>query len=151
MIERDRKREDQRRPAWLCGARSPHRRGFTLIEVLATLLLMAIVLPAVMQGVSIALASASNARQRTEAAAVAQTEMANLLATGQWSGGVLAGDTASNGATYHWQASVEAWPDDTTSVGLQQLDMVVTWTGRSGKRSITLSTLTYDRTGSTSL
>jgi general secretion pathway protein I len=143
----------QSSPARTCGvwrARS-RRRGFTLIEVLATLLLMAIVLPAVMQGVSIALASASNARQRTEAAGVAQTEMANLLATGQWNGGVLAGDVLSNGATYHWQAAVQAWPLDTTTVGLMQLDLNVTWTGRSGKQSITLSTLTYDRTGSTAL
>jgi prepilin-type N-terminal cleavage/methylation domain-containing protein len=127
-----------------------HRAGFTLIEVLATLLLMAIVLPAVMEGVSIALASASNARQRTEAAAVAQSQMTTLLATGQWNGGVLAGDVVSNGGTYHWQAAAVAWPLDTTTVGLMQVDMVVTWTGRSGNQSITLSTLIYDRTGSTS-
>jgi prepilin-type N-terminal cleavage/methylation domain-containing protein len=77
------------------------RKAFTLIEVLATLLLMAIVLPAVMQGVSIALASASNARQRTEAAQVAQSQLALLLATTQWNGGILAGDVQSNGSTYH--------------------------------------------------
>jgi Tfp pilus assembly protein PilV len=120
-----------------------------LIEVLATLLLMAIVLPAVMEGVSIALASASLAHQRTEAASVAQSQLALLLATGQWSGGVMAGDVNSNGATYHWQAAVAAWPLDTTTVGLMQVDMVVSWFGRSGQQSITLSTLTYDRTGST--
>jgi Tfp pilus assembly protein PilV len=119
--------------------------------VLATLLLMAIVLPAVMQGVSIALASASNARQRTEAAAVAQSQLAQLLVTNQWNGGILAGDVQSNGATYHWQATVSAWPLDTTTVSLQQIDMVVTWTGRSGRESITLSTMTYDRNNSTNL
>jgi hypothetical protein len=31
-----------------------------------------------------------------------------------------------------------------------QVDMVVTWLGRNGQQSITLTTLTYDRTGSTS-
>ena len=131
--------------------RERHRGGFTLIEVLATMLLLAIVLPAVMQGVSIALGAASDARQRTEAAQVAQMQLASLLATGQWNGGVMTGDIDSNSATYHWQATVEAWPDDTTSVGLQQLDMVVSWTGRTGPHSVTLTTLTYDRTGSASL
>ena len=141
-------------PACTCGASrrcSPRSRcAFTLIEVLATLFLMAIVLPAVMEGVSIALASASNARQRTEAAEVAQSQLSTLLATGQWSGGVLAGSVQSNGATYTWQAAAVAWPLDTTTVGLMQVDVVVTWLGRNGAQSITLTTLTYDRTGSTS-
>jgi prepilin-type N-terminal cleavage/methylation domain-containing protein len=142
-----------RSPAWICGAsrRIRRRRGFTLVEVLATLLLISIVMPAVMQGVSIALAMASNARQRTEAATVAQSQLDTLLATNQWNGGILAGDVQSNGSTYHWQANVEAWPGDTTTVSLMQVDMVVTWAGRSGKQSITLSTITYDRTNSTNL
>jgi hypothetical protein len=114
------------------------------------LLLIAIVMPAVMDGVSIALSSAAAARQRTEAATVAQAELATLLATGQWNGGVLAGDIVSNGSTYHWQANVQAWPDDTTTVSLMQVDMVVSWTARNSKQSVTLSTITYDRTGSTS-
>jgi type II secretion system protein I len=131
------------------GVAGRNRRGFTLIEVLATLLLMSIVLPAVMEGVSISLAEASLARQRTEAATVAQSQLATLLITNQWSGGVLAGDVDSNGTTYHWQATVAAWPLDTTTVGLTQVDMVVSWVGRKGAQSVTLSTLTYDRTGST--
>jgi general secretion pathway protein I len=134
------------------GAVGRHGRGFTLIEVLATLLLMSIVLPAVMEGVSISLAEASLARQRTEAATVAQSQLATLLVTNQWSGGVLAGDVDSNGTTYHWQATVAAWPLDTTSVGLMQVDMAVSWFGRKGTQSVNLTTLTYDRTGaSTSL
>jgi general secretion pathway protein I len=145
-------RRTKRSPACTCGpssAQARRRRGFTLIEVLATLLLMAIVLPAVMEGVSIALANASMARQRTEASTVAQAQMALLLATNQWNGGVLAGDVVSNGATYHWQANVAAWPDDTTTVSLMQVDMVVSWTARNAKQSVTLSTITYDRTGAT--
>ena len=130
-------------------ARRQRRRAFTLIEVLATLLLIAIVMPAVMQGVSIALATAGSARQRTEAAAVAQAQLATLLATGQWNGGILAGDILSNGATYHWQATVQTWPLDTTTVGLMQLDMVVSWAGHNGRQSITLSTITYERNNST--
>ena len=114
------------------------------------MLLIAIVMPAVMDGVSIALSSAAAARQRTEAATVAQAELATLLATGQWNGGVLAGDIVSNGSTNHWQANVQAWPDDTTTVSLMQVDMVVSWTARNSKQSVTLSTITYDRTGSTS-
>jgi general secretion pathway protein I len=127
------------------------RRGFTLIEVLATLLLLAIVLPAVMEGVSVALAAADNARHRSEAANVAQAQLANLLATNQWNGGILAGDVVQNGSTYHWQATVQSWAQDTTTVGLMEVDLLVTWNGRGGTRSVTLSTLTYDRTGSTTL
>jgi len=46
-----------------------HRRaGFTLVEVLATIMLLAIVLPVAMRGVTISTQTASTARRRTEAA-----------------------------------------------------------------------------------
>ena len=45
------------------------RRGFTLAEVLITLLFLAIVLPVAMRGVSLALAAASHAKHTREATA----------------------------------------------------------------------------------
>src|SRR4051794_38319604 len=58
------------------------RAGFTLIEVLATLVLLGIILPAAMRGVSIGLAMASHARHVTEAAQLAEAKLNELVATG---------------------------------------------------------------------
>ena len=53
--------------------------GFTLVEVLATLVLMGIVIPVAMHGVSIAMSAASNARKTAEAATLAETKLNELL------------------------------------------------------------------------
>lgn len=120
-------------------------RGFTLVEVLATLMLMAIVLPAVMKGIQLSQAAASSARRRTEAAGLAEGKLSEIVATAQWQGGNLSGDFGPGWPDYHWQAVVQAWPDDTTSANLQQIDLKVTWVARGHDDSLTLSTLTYVR------
>src|SRR5438552_3049287 len=57
-------------------------RGFTLVEVLATLLIMGIVLPVAMKGVSVMLGTASTARHMQEAAALGETKLNDLIISG---------------------------------------------------------------------
>ncbi len=122
------------------------RRAFTLIEVLATMLLMAIVLPAAMEGISLATRAADDAHRRTEAAGLAQEKLADLIAEGTWQGGILSGDFSALGwPQYTWQAAVNPWSLDPTDVGLQEIDLTVSWTARGRTQTITLSTLTYLR------
>jgi general secretion pathway protein I len=116
--------------------------GFTLIEVLATLLLLAIVLPAVMRGITLATEAGSTARWRTNAAELARSKLAELVATHQWQQGTLSGDFSPDWPAYQWQASVQSWPGD-TSAGLQQIDLTVTWTERNHPEALTLTTLAY--------
>jgi prepilin-type N-terminal cleavage/methylation domain-containing protein len=130
----------------LFAARPSRKRpGFTLIEVLATLMLMAIVLPAIMQGISIASGTASAARCRNEAAGLAESKLNEVVATQQWQGGQMSGDFAPDFPQYHWQATVGDWQSDNSNVGLQQLDLKVIWTYRNREDSVTVSTLTYVR------
>jgi prepilin-type N-terminal cleavage/methylation domain-containing protein len=51
------------------------REGFTLVEILATLTLAAIVLPPVVQGISLSLATSIRARQQAQAASLAQCKL----------------------------------------------------------------------------
>src|SRR5882724_9304418 len=89
------------------------RRGFTLIEVLAALVLLAIVLPAAMRGVTVASSAASSAQKRTKAAALAASKLQELLATGQYENGNLSGDFGSDeGPEYNgfrWEAQTANW------------------------------------------
>ena len=145
--------------------RSVHpRRGFTLIEVLATIALLGIVLPVAMQGVSIATGIASTARHRSEAGALAESKMNELIVTQAWNGGTLSGDFGSDFPDYTWQAQVIPWnaaqnvnnstpnvsgtstsPDTGSAINNppQQLDVRVTWRGRTGEQYVQLSTLVY--------
>jgi prepilin-type N-terminal cleavage/methylation domain-containing protein len=122
--------------------------GFTLIEVLVTILFMAIVLPAVMQGISLAARVGHSAQRRTEASGLAQSKLAEVaqdIATGQAQNGNSAGDFGSDWPGYRWESTIEDWPQDTTSAGIQQVDLKVTWTDGGHDESLTLTTLAYSR------
>jgi prepilin-type N-terminal cleavage/methylation domain-containing protein len=127
-----------------CAAGHPSRRarrraGFTLIEVLATLLLMSIVLPVIMRGMSLATAAASTAKRRTEASTLADSKINELVATGQWQNGSTSGDFGTDWPDYTWTA--DAVDYDGTN---QELDVTVNWTGRNGQPdALTVTTLVY--------
>jgi prepilin-type N-terminal cleavage/methylation domain-containing protein len=118
-------------------------RGFTLIEALAAMTLLAIVMPALTQSLSVATQAASSARHHTEATQLAQQQLSELLATAAWQQGTLSGDFSPNFPQYQWQAIVQPWVGDTTGAGLQEIDLTVNWLDRSTMDSVTLSTLVY--------
>ena len=120
--------------------REPNRqRAFTLVEVLATLALVAIILPVAMEGISLATTMAGVAKQKMEAASLAETTLAELLATGAWQNGDLSGDFGPEQPQYHWIAEVRDWEGTT----LRRMDVHVQWTARGRERSVTLTTLVY--------
>ena len=126
--------------------RNPGRSSaFTLVEVLATLMLVTIVLPTVMRGIFLATSTASSTVLRTEAASIAESKLSEIVAGGQWQNGNLTGDIQTDRTTYHWAVSVQVWPQDNTTQNLQQLDLQVTWPFRNQTDSLTLTTLAYAR------
>lgn len=127
------------RPRWT-SRRRPHRgRGFTIVEVLATLTLAAIVLPPVMDGVLACLATAAHAKDQARAASLAQSKLAELVATGELYDAEMAGDFGEDLPQYTWRAEVGNWDDPR----LSQLDVSVVWTRRGREHNVTLSTLVY--------
>jgi Tfp pilus assembly protein PilV len=115
------------------------------VEVLAALMLMAIVIPAIMQGVVIAGRAADSAQHRTEAAGLAQSEMATILATESWQNGGQSGDFSPDWPAYSWKSQTGAWAGDTVGAGLQEIDLTVNWIEHGHPASLTLSTLAYTR------
>jgi prepilin-type N-terminal cleavage/methylation domain-containing protein len=122
-----------------------HRHGFTLIECLSAMFLMAMVLPAVNLGIAAATKTAGLARHRSEAAGLASSQLSQLIASGQWQGGTLSGDFGPDWPDYRWSATVQNWANDTQGVGLQQLDVTVTWPQKGPQDSVTVSSLVYVR------
>ena len=121
-----------------CG-RLDVAQGFTLVEIMATLVLIAIILPVAMKGISLALRTSDDARARMEATSLAETKLSELVATGDWRSNELAGDFGAEWPDYSWSAEVMDWE----GAVLQQVTVRVEWTRRSQDRAVALSTLVY--------
>jgi general secretion pathway protein I len=129
----------------MISSRAARPRAFTLVEVLATLMLMAIVFPVLMQGVTLSSRLADDARRRTEASGLAEGKLAEIVATNEWQQASLSGDFGPDLPGYRWQANTAPWAQDTTNVGMQQIDVQVFWSARGHEDSLQVSTLAYNR------
>lgn len=103
--------------------------------------MLAIIVPVAMQAVSLATGTAGVARHRAEAAALAESQLAYLMTSGEWQTGSLQGDFTQQGfPEYQWFANVTNW----TEANVMQLDVMVMWTSpRRGEDAVTVSTLVY--------
>ena len=115
------------------------RGGFTLIEVLATLLLVGIVLPVTMRGVSLALAAASNARHVAEATALAESKLSEITTDSLSATTDATGDFGAEHPGYTWQSQRVS-----RDYGLTEIVLRVSWAERGQTKSLTISTLRYE-------
>ena len=116
-------------------------KGFTLIEILAALLLIGLVLPAVMKGISIVSILASDSEHRYEALDLAETKLAEVLLEESWqSSSSQTGRFDDEFEGYQWVMDVSDW----TQSGVKQVDVFVYWQQRNRQREIQLSTLVYN-------
>ena len=115
------------------------RSAFTLVEVLVSLVLVAIILPVAMKGISLITGLAGSAKQHLEAGSLAETKLAELLATGAWQDGDATGDFGQDWPVYRWTAEAR----DREGTTLREVEVSVQWTRRATDRSITLTTLAY--------
>jgi prepilin-type N-terminal cleavage/methylation domain-containing protein len=109
-------------------------RGFTLIEVLVTIVLMSVVLPVAMHGISIALNAADVAHHTSEAASLGAAKMNELIATGAIT--ETQGDFGTDWPAYAWSMQSNA-----RDFGVTELVMTITWNGRDGQRSLNISSM----------
>jgi len=120
------------------GTAARGRRAFTLVEVLASLALVAIILPVAMKGISTAIQAAALARQRAQAASLAATTMAELITTGDLEEASAQGEFEDY-PNYHWTADIADWE----GTAVRQLTVRVIWTAHGRERSVTLDTLVF--------
>lgn len=122
----------------------PRRRarasGFTLVEVLVTMVMMAIVIPVVMRGISLGVNAASVARHEVEAAQLADellSEMTSTLIQQETFSFGTTGDFGADYPGYTWELQTS----DDTELGVQTLVLAVSWADRGQKRTLLFSTM----------
>jgi general secretion pathway protein I len=120
-----------------CKPGCARRAGFTLAEVLAALLFMAIVIPVALQGISIANRAGQVALRKTEAARVAERVLNESLVTTNWDKSGLSGAVTEGMHDFRWQLRNEPW----TQQPLRLLSVQVTFAVQGQEYDVRLSTL----------
>lgn len=89
------------------------RAGFTLAEILAAMVFMAIVIPVALEGLSLASRAGEVAQRKTMATRVAEYVMNETIVTKQWAMAVRNGSTQEGPFTFKWTVRSELWKQDT--------------------------------------
>jgi type II secretory pathway pseudopilin PulG len=111
--------------------------AFTLAEVLAAMLLLAIVIPTAIEALHVSSLAGEVAARKGAAARIADRVLNESLVTTNWAGGTQNG-TASEGAVdFRWTLSNQAWPQDS----MQLLTVEVTYQAQGKDYSVKLATL----------
>ena len=120
-----------------CKPGSARRAGFTLAEVLAALLFMAIVIPVALQGIKIANQAGQVAVRKTEAARVAERVLNESIVTTNWDKSGLSGTVTEGMHEFRWQLRNEPW----TQQPLRLVSVQVTFAVQGQNYDVRLSTL----------
>ena len=123
------------------GASTSHLRAFTLAEVLAALLFMAIVVPVAVEGLHIASLAGAVAERKGEAARVAQRLLEESLVTTNWNQALQRGDVTEGQRQFRWTLRNDPWNQDPNQNVMQQVSVEVFFTAQNREYSVRMSTL----------
>jgi len=117
--------------------RIKNRAAFTLAEVLAAMLFMAIVIPAAVEALHLASLAGEVAVRKSVAARIADRILNESLVTTNWTGGAQSGTLSEGTEDFQWKLSSQVWPQD----AMQILTAEVTYQAQGKDYTVTLSTL----------
>ena len=127
------------------------RGGFTFVEVLAALFFLALVVPAMLGGLTIANRAASMSERRAAAGELAENKLNELLletADNASSAAATRGDFGADRPGYRWEMSSASWDADATNK-MTVLTVEVFFKVQGREYSVQLSSLLNPASGGT--
>ena len=125
--------------------RHSSRGGFTLAEVLAALLFLAIVIPTAVEALHVASLAGEVAARKSQAARVADRILSESLVTTNWTSGIQSGTLTEGIQDFRWKLTTMTWPQDS----MELLTAEVTYSAQGRDYSVKLSTLANMQTAAT--
>ena len=116
--------------------------GFTLAEVLAALLFMAIVIPVAVHGLQVASLAGTVADRKGQAARVAERLLNESLVTTNWSKSLQNGTIVDGDRQFRYTLRNDTWSQDGNMDAPKLLTVEVTYAVQSRDYFVRLSTLT---------
>lgn len=133
--------------------RAVRQAGFTLAEVMAALLFLAIVIPTAVEVLHIASLAGEVAARKSEAARIADRILSESVVTTNWSGAMQSGTVSEGVLDFHWNLNSQLWsqnplPQAQSSVGqMELLTAEVKFSAQGKDYSVKSSTLANQATG----
>ncbi|HTL71687.1 MAG TPA: hypothetical protein VL863_00185 [bacterium] len=115
-----------------------HNAAFTLAEVLAALLFLAIVIPAAVEAMHVASLAGEVGARKGSAGRIADRILNESLVTTNWSNGSQNGTATEGGREFNWTLSSQSWPED---AAMSVVTVEVKFTAQAKEYSVKLSTL----------
>jgi len=116
--------------------------AFTLAEVLAALLFLAIVIPAAVEALHISSLAGEVAARKGAAARVADRILNESLVTTNWNRGTQTGTVEEGNLEFRWTLTTENWPQDQ----MQLVTAEVKYSAQGRDYAVKLSTLANPQT-----
>ena len=119
--------------------RAARRRcqAFTLAEVLAAMLFLAIVIPVAVEALHVSSLAGEVAARKGVAARIADRILNESLVTTNWTGGAQIGTVSEGALDFNWTLTTQNWPKDS----MQMLTAEVKFLAQGKDYSVKLSTL----------
>jgi hypothetical protein len=111
--------------------------AFTLAEVLAALLFLAIVIPAAVEALHVASLAGEVAARKGAAARVADRVLNESIVMTNWSNGSQNGTVTEGAQEYHWTLNSQSWSQDS----MQLLTAEVKYSAQGRDYSVKMATL----------
>jgi type II secretory pathway pseudopilin PulG len=115
--------------------------AFTLAEVLAALVFMAILIPVALEGLSIASRAGAMAARKSEAALVAEQVLNESVITTNWNTTVQNGTVRQGVRDFRWTLRNDPWDKDPNQNAIRLLSVEVTFAAQGRDHSVRMSTL----------
>jgi prepilin-type N-terminal cleavage/methylation domain-containing protein len=120
------------------------KRGFTLAEVLAALLLMAILIPVTMHGVTVASRAGMLGQRKTAAIRIAERVLEEQIVSGQMDTATPNGTVVEGNISYPWTLRSDPWVED-SNITMNIVTVRVEFSVQGNTYDVAASTL-YDPT-----
>ena len=116
--------------------------AFTFVEVLAALLFLAVVVPAVVTALTVSNRASEITDRGNLASELAENKLNELLTDNAWqsAGSTGSGTFGDDLPGYHWEMTADSWATDTTNA-VSELRVEVFYPVQGKERSVRLTTL----------
>ncbi len=127
--------------------RAVRQAGFTLAEVMAALLFLAIVIPTAVEVLHVASLAGEVAARKSEAARVADRILSESVVTTNWSGAMQSGTVTEGVLDFHWTLTSQLWSQSplpqaqSSSAQMELLTAEVKFSAQGKDYSVKSSTL----------